>query len=97
MRHHRRTPSAHREIKVRVCLLPWLGCRDALTLAMQVTLDARSEYLSDDGEGRLHHRINQYVIKDEIGRGSYGAVHLATDQFGNEYVRCASGPTEAGC
>lgn len=26
------------------------------------------------------------MIQDEIGRGSYGAVHLATDQFGNEFV-----------
>ncbi|SPQ22792.1 a62bff01-bc79-412d-9548-1b24fbeca487 [Thermothielavioides terrestris] len=66
MRHHRRTPSAHREIKE--------------------TLNARSEYTSEDGEGRSHQRINQYEIKDEIGRGSYGAVHLATDQFGNEYA-----------
>ncbi len=30
--------------------------------------------------------INQYMIGEEIGRGSYGAVHLATDQFENEYV-----------
>ncbi|KAL2128060.1 hypothetical protein VTI74DRAFT_9776 [Chaetomium olivicolor] len=66
MRHHRRTPSAHREIKE--------------------TLNARSEYTSDDAEGRSQHRINQYVIKDEIGRGSYGAVYLATDQFGDEYA-----------
>lgn len=27
------------------------------------------------------------MIKQEIGRGSFGAVHLAIDQFGNEYVR----------
>ncbi|KAK4239972.1 kinase-like domain-containing protein [Achaetomium macrosporum] len=66
MRHHRRTPSAHREIKE--------------------TLNARSDYTNEDSEGRSHRRINQYVIKDEIGRGSYGAVHLATDQFGNEYA-----------
>lgn len=33
------------------------------------------------------HRINQYVIKEEIGRGSFGAVHLAVDLDGNEYVR----------
>lgn len=26
------------------------------------------------------------MIKQEIGRGSFGAVHLAIDQFGNEYV-----------
>lgn len=54
---------------------------------MQETLNARSEYTNEDVEGYTHYRINQYVIKDEIGRGSYGAVHLATDQFGNEYVR----------
>ncbi len=53
----------------------------------QETLNARSEYTDEDPDGRSHHHINQYVIKDEIGRGSYGAVHLATDQYGNEYVR----------
>jgi calcium/calmodulin-dependent protein kinase kinase 2 len=36
----------------------------------------------------MHHRINQYVIKEEIGRGSFGAVHLATDHNGTEYVGC---------
>ncbi|KAK1756096.1 kinase-like domain-containing protein [Echria macrotheca] len=66
MRHHRRTPSAHREVKE--------------------TLNARSEYANDDSDGRFHHRINQYIIKEEIGRGSFGAVHIATDQFGNEYA-----------
>lgn len=53
---------------------------------VQETLNARSEYTNDDSDGRSHHVINQYTIKDEIGRGSYGAVHLAVDQFGNEYV-----------
>ncbi|KAM0284977.1 hypothetical protein ACHAQH_001666 [Verticillium albo-atrum] len=66
MRHHRRTPSAHREVKE--------------------TLDARTEYPGEGDEGQSHHRINQYIIKEEIGRGSYGAVHLAMDQFGTEYV-----------
>ncbi|KAK3333663.1 kinase-like domain-containing protein [Cercophora scortea] len=66
LRHHRRTPSAHREVKE--------------------TLNARSEYLNDDSDGRSHFRVNQYDIKEEIGRGSYGAVHLAVDQFGNEYA-----------
>ncbi|POS76670.1 calcium/calmodulin-dependent protein kinase kinase 2 [Diaporthe helianthi] len=51
------------------------------------TLNARSEYTSDESDGRSHHVINQYTIKEEIGRGSYGAVHLAVDQFGNEYPR----------
>ncbi|KAF6813368.1 CAMKK/META protein kinase [Colletotrichum musicola] len=66
LRHHRRTPSAHREVKE--------------------TLDAVTEYGSEGQDGRSHHRINQYIIKEEIGRGSYGAVHLATDQFGTEYA-----------
>ncbi|VBB86785.1 Putative calcium/calmodulin-dependent protein kinase kinase [Podospora comata] len=66
LRHHKRTPSVHREIKE--------------------TLNAHSEYTSDDSDGRSHFRVNQYVIKEEIGRGSYGAVHLATDQFGKEYA-----------
>ncbi|KLU89049.1 CAMKK/META protein kinase [Magnaporthiopsis poae ATCC 64411] len=50
------------------------------------TLNARSEYTSDDPDGQSHHRINQYTIKEEIGRGSFGAVHLAVDQFGNEFA-----------
>ncbi|KAJ4858876.1 protein kinase domain-containing protein [Trichoderma breve] len=66
IRQHKRTPSAHREIKE--------------------TLDARVEFSNDETDGRTHHRINQYVIQEEIGRGSYGAVHLATDQFGNEFA-----------
>lgn len=54
------------------------------------TLHARSEYTNseDDGGGAIH-RINQYQIKQEIGRGSFGAVHLAVDQHGQEYVRKA--------
>ncbi|KAM0251954.1 hypothetical protein ACHAQJ_007928 [Trichoderma viride] len=66
IRQHKRTPSAHREIKE--------------------TLNARVEFSNDETDGRTHHRINQYVIQDEIGRGSYGSVHLATDQYGNEFA-----------
>ncbi|KAK3505146.1 kinase-like domain-containing protein [Neurospora crassa] len=66
LRHHKRTPSFHREVKE--------------------TLNARSEYLDDDVDGCSRQRINQYLIKDEIGHGSYGAVRLATDQFGKEYA-----------
>ncbi|OLN81577.1 Calcium/calmodulin-dependent protein kinase kinase 2 [Colletotrichum chlorophyti] len=44
------------------------------------------KYGNEGQDGASHHRINQYVIKEEIGRGSYGAVHLATDQFGTEYA-----------
>lgn len=50
------------------------------------TLNARSHYGSSDDDGSAVHRINQYIIKQEIGRGSFGAVHLAVDQFGNEYA-----------
>ncbi|KAI1751464.1 kinase-like domain-containing protein [Xylaria castorea] len=64
MRHHKRTPSQHREVKE--------------------TLDAK--YTNDEIDGRSQYTVNQYVIGDEIGRGSYGAVHIAIDQFGNEYA-----------
>ncbi|KAL8772598.1 MAG: hypothetical protein Q9209_002259 [Squamulea sp. 1 TL-2023] len=50
------------------------------------TLHARSEYTNSEDDGGAVHRINQYVIKQEIGRGSFGAVHLAVDQHGNEYA-----------
>lgn len=50
------------------------------------TLHARSQYTNSEDDGAAVHRINQYVIKQEIGRGSFGAVHLAVDQHGNEYV-----------
>ncbi|KAI1772517.1 Pkinase-domain-containing protein [Hypoxylon cercidicola] len=66
MRHHKRTPSQHREVKE--------------------TLNARTEYTNDETDGRSQQTINQYTIREEIGRGSYGAVHLATDQFGTEYA-----------
>ncbi|GAP89196.1 putative CAMKK META protein kinase [Rosellinia necatrix] len=64
MRHHKRTPSHHREVKE--------------------TLDAK--YTNDEIDGRSQYTVNQYVIGDEIGRGSYGAVHRATDQFKHEYA-----------
>lgn len=44
------------------------------------------QYGNDDEDGPTQHHINQYTIKEEIGRGSYGSVHLATDQYGTEYV-----------
>ncbi|KAI1822962.1 kinase-like domain-containing protein [Xylaria intraflava] len=64
IRHHKRAPSQHREVKE--------------------TLDAK--YTNDEIDGRSQSTVNQYVIGEEIGRGSCGAVHLATDQFGNEYA-----------
>ncbi|KAG5658953.1 hypothetical protein KAF25_007506 [Fusarium avenaceum] len=66
LRHHKRTPSTHRQVKE--------------------TLDAQTQYGDEDDDGCSHHRVNQYTIHEEIGRGSYGAVHLARDQFGHEYA-----------
>jgi [calcium/calmodulin-dependent protein kinase] kinase len=57
-----------------------------LTHNAQETLNARTHYGSSEDDGAAVHRINQYTIKQEIGRGSFGAVHLAVDQFGNEYA-----------
>ena len=51
------------------------------------TFNARSEYSNSEDDGSAQHRINQYLVKQEIGRGSFGAVHLAVDQYGQEYVR----------
>ncbi|KAJ4391835.1 hypothetical protein N0V93_005455 [Gnomoniopsis smithogilvyi] len=50
------------------------------------TLNARSEYMNDDANGSSQHVLNQYTILEEIGRGSYGAVHRAVDQYGNAYA-----------
>ncbi|KAL2859728.1 kinase-like domain-containing protein [Aspergillus pseudodeflectus] len=50
------------------------------------TLNARSQYTLSQDDGTAEHRINQYVIRQEIGRGSFGAVHVAVDQYGNEYA-----------
>ncbi|KAE8144200.1 kinase-like domain-containing protein, partial [Aspergillus avenaceus] len=66
-------------------LLTFFGHTE-LNVLWQETLNARSEYTTSQDDGTSEHRINQYVIKQEIGRGSFGAVHLATDQFGNEYA-----------
>ena len=49
-------------------------------------MHARSEYTNSQDDGGAIHRINQYVIKEELGRGSFGAVHLAVDQHGVEYA-----------
>ncbi|KAL8710909.1 MAG: hypothetical protein Q9220_004508 [cf. Caloplaca sp. 1 TL-2023] len=57
------------------------------------TLHARSEYTNSEDDGGAVHRINQYSIKQEIGRGSFGAVHLAVDQHGTEYVSSGAYPS----
>lgn len=49
-------------------------------------MHAHSEYSNSQDDGGAIHRINQYIIKQEIGRGSFGAVHLAVDQHGVEYA-----------
>jgi [calcium/calmodulin-dependent protein kinase] kinase len=60
-------------------------------LLTQEDLNARSNYSNSGDDGTAEHRINQYLIKQEIGRGSFGSVHLAVDQFGQEYV-CPCSP-----
>ena len=57
-----------------------------LTLPPQESLNAHSEYSNSEGSGSVQHHINQYTIKEEIGRGSCGSVHIAIDQYGQKYV-----------
>jgi calcium/calmodulin-dependent protein kinase kinase 2 len=83
LRHHHRVPSAHRQVKVNPS--EYLGPLRSSNLS-QETLNARSEYSNSEDDGVAQHRINQYLIKQEIGRGSFGAVHHAVDQYGTEYV-----------
>ncbi|KAF2156052.1 Pkinase-domain-containing protein [Myriangium duriaei CBS 260.36] len=54
--------------------------------AVKETLNAKSQYGSGSDEGPSIHKINQYILKQEIGRGSFGCVLLAEDQFGNEFA-----------
>ncbi|OAL50908.1 Pkinase-domain-containing protein [Pyrenochaeta sp. DS3sAY3a] len=56
------------------------------TRRVKETFNARSEYSNSEDDGSAQHRINQYLVKQEIGRGSFGAVHLAVDQYGQEYA-----------
>nr|OQO16472.1 hypothetical protein B0A51_17577 [Rachicladosporium sp. CCFEE 5018] len=49
------------------------------------TKSCRGSKDGDDDERNVH-RIKQYEIKEEIGRGSFGAVHRAVDQYGVEYA-----------
>ncbi len=63
----------------------------------QETYNAQSYHSNSEDDGASQIRINQYLIMQEIGRGSFGAVHLATDQYGKEFVRshhriCVKGP-----
>jgi len=52
----------------------------------QETRNARSQYSHSEEDGTSQLKINQYTILQEIGRGSFGAVHKAVDQYGVEYV-----------
>lgn len=72
-RHHRRTHSAPRPVKV------WDSCNAGAN--EQETLNA--EFQEDDGV----RRVNHYILKREIGRGSFGVVHLGVDSStGEEFV-----------
>lgn len=62
------------------------GYKCLQSYAYQETLNAKSHYGSSEDDGGAVHRINQYSIKQEIGRGSFGSVHLGVDQYGQEYV-----------
>ncbi|EAT83390.2 hypothetical protein SNOG_09198 [Parastagonospora nodorum SN15] len=61
-------------------------CIECPSDVVQETFNARSEYSNSEDDGTAQHRINQYLVKQEIGRGSFGAVHLAVDQYGQEYA-----------
>lgn len=56
------------------------------TQRVKETLDAHSHYGSSSDDGSAINRVNQYIIKQEIGRGSFGSVHLAEDQYGTEFA-----------
>ncbi|KAI9887676.1 MAG: hypothetical protein M1823_000540 [Watsoniomyces obsoletus] len=78
-KHARSTPSFHSPVRHHQ--------RQASTpRRVKETLNARSEFSNSSDDGQWQHRINQYIIKQEIGRGSFGAVHLAVDQHGTEYA-----------
>lgn len=57
-----------------------------VVMPFQETPNARSQYKNSEDDGKSQHTINQYIIGEEIGRGSFGSVHHAVDQYGNEYV-----------
>ena len=53
-----------------------------------------AEFQEDDGV----RRVNHYILKREIGRGSFGVVHLGIDSTtGEEYVPASAGGTVADC
>ncbi|GAB7343701.1 hypothetical protein MBLNU457_1684t1 [Dothideomycetes sp. NU457] len=56
------------------------------TKHVKETLNAHSHYGSSSDDGTATFQVNQYNIKQEIGRGSFGSVHLAVDQFGTEFA-----------
>ncbi|OCK82711.1 Pkinase-domain-containing protein [Lepidopterella palustris CBS 459.81] len=81
-------PSAVKHMSTPAYQSPLRHHRRAPSRTRQVkeTLNAHSEYSNSEDDGTAQHRINQYLIKQEIGRGSFGAVHLAVDQYGQEYA-----------
>ncbi|KAI9711961.1 MAG: hypothetical protein M1828_001760 [Chrysothrix sp. TS-e1954] len=58
----------------------------SLHRTVKETRNAHSEYSNSQDDGTSQLRINQYLIRQEIGRGSFGAVHLATDQYDKDYA-----------
>lgn len=56
------------------------------TLSQKVTKESNRLAMSEDPEGYI--QLNQYKLKDEIGKGSYGIVKLAYNKQDNQnYVR----------
>ncbi|KAI0996430.1 Calcium/calmodulin-dependent protein kinase kinase [Podosphaera aphanis] len=55
-------------------------------LNVKLTLNASSKSIYNSETGKTEFHVNQYVIKEEIGRGSFSAVHRSIDQNGNEYA-----------
>ncbi|RDA86725.1 hypothetical protein CP532_4209, partial [Ophiocordyceps camponoti-leonardi (nom. inval.)] len=50
------------------------------------TLDAHVDFTNDEADGQTYQQVNQYTITEEMGRGSFGSVHRAVDQFGKEFA-----------
>ena len=65
---------------------PWRHTRSRSDgCGIKKSLNACSRF-NESEDGNSEHYVNQYLIKSEIGRGSFGAVHLAIDQNGIEFA-----------
>ncbi|KAE9970023.1 hypothetical protein BLS_005105 [Venturia inaequalis] len=60
------------------------------------TLNARSEYSNSEDDGTAEHRINQYLIKDEIGRVKEFSKSRLRKRAQSNLLRRANGPRVPG-